>query len=70
MLTNMLLHYDLDIGRNIPRIPRPSPESLKTVLDQMAETDPRVASLKPEQFIDGRFFAELEKEGFIQKLWK
>jgi hypothetical protein len=43
---------------------------LKTVLDQMAETDPRVNSLKPEQFIDARFFAELEKEGFIQKLWK
>jgi hypothetical protein len=58
------------IAQNIPRIPHPSPESLKTVLDQMAESDPRVASLKPEQFIDGRFFAELEKEGFIQKLWK
>ena len=62
--------YEMYIAQNIPRIPRPSPESLKTVLDQMAETDPRVASLKPEQFIDGRFFAELEKEGFIQKLWK
>ena len=62
--------YDMYILHNIPRIPRPSPEALKTVLDQMAETDPRVANLKPEQFIDGRFFAELEKEGFIQKLWK
>jgi len=62
--------YDMYIVQNIPRIPRPSPESLKTVLDQMAETDPRVANLKPEQFIDGRFFAELDKEGFIQKLWK
>jgi NitT/TauT family transport system substrate-binding protein len=62
--------YEMYIVRNIPRIPRPSPESLKTVLDQMAETDPRVANLKPEQFIDARFFQELEKEGFIQKLWK
>ena len=62
--------YEMYIVRNIPRIPRPSPESLKTVLDQMAETDPRVANLKPEQFIDGRFFQELDKEGFIQKLWK
>lgn len=58
---------DMRILQNIPRIPRPSPESLKTVIDQMAESDPRVASLKPEQFIDGRFFAELEKEGFVQK---
>ncbi|HMA80852.1 MAG TPA: ABC transporter substrate-binding protein [Candidatus Binatia bacterium] len=62
--------YEMYIQRNIPRIPRPSPEALKTVLDQMAETDPRVASLKPEQFIDTRFFQELDKDGFIQKLWK
>ncbi|MGE5218572.1 MAG: ABC transporter substrate-binding protein [Chloroflexota bacterium] len=62
--------YDLYIVRNIPRIPRPSPEALKTVLDQMAETDPRAARLKPEQFIDPRFFQELDKEGFIQKLWQ
>ena len=62
--------YEMYIVRNIPRIPRPAPEALKTVLDQMVETDPRVANLKPEQFIDARFFQELDKEGFIQKLWK
>ena len=62
--------YEMYIVRNIPRIPRPAPEALKTVLDQMVETDPRVANLRPEQFIDGRFFQELEKEGFIQRLWK
>jgi len=62
--------YEMYIVRNIPRIPRPSPEALKTVLDQMAETDPRIVNLKPEQFIDARFFQELEKEGFIQRLWK
>jgi len=62
--------YEMYIQRTIPRIPRPSPEALKTVLAQMAETDPRVANLKPEQFIDARFFQELDKDGFIQKLWK
>ena len=56
--------YDMYILRNIPRIPQPS------LLDQMAETDPRVANLRPEQFVDSRFFQELEKEGFIQRLWK
>jgi NitT/TauT family transport system substrate-binding protein len=62
--------YEMYIVRNIPRIPRPSPEALKTVLDQMAETDPRIVNLKPEPFMDARFFQELEKEGFIQHLWK
>jgi NitT/TauT family transport system substrate-binding protein len=62
--------YDLYIVQNIAQIPRPSPEALKTVLDQMAETDPRVVNLRPEQFIEARFFQELEKEGFLQRLWK
>lgn len=58
--------YDLYIVQNIPRIPRPSPEAVKTVLDQMAETNPQVAKLQPEQFIDARFFQELEKESFLK----
>ena len=62
--------YDLYVLQNIPQIPGPSPEALKTIMDQMAETDPRVANLRPEQFIDARFFQELEKEGFVQRLWK
>ena len=62
--------YDLYILQNIPQIPRPSPEALKTVLDQMAETDSRVVNLRPEQFIDARFFQELEKESFFKRLWK
>jgi len=62
--------YELYLIQNMLRIPRPVPEPVKTVLDQIAETDPRAANLKPEQFIDGRFFVEMEKDGFIQKLWK
>ena len=62
--------YDLYILQNVPQIPRPSAEALKTVLEQMAETDSRVTNLRPEQFIDTHFFQELEKEGFVQKLWK
>ncbi len=62
--------YDLYILRYVPKIPYPSPEAMKTVLDQMAATDSRAAAAKPEQFIDARFFQELEREGFIQKLWQ
>jgi NitT/TauT family transport system substrate-binding protein len=61
--------YDIYVQQNIPRVPRPSPEALKTAIDQVAETDPRAKNLRPEQLIDARFFQELEKEGFIQKLW-
>jgi hypothetical protein len=30
----------------------------------MVEKDPRAAGIKPEQFIDGRIFQELEREEF------
>jgi len=62
--------YELYLIQNMLRIPRPAPEAIKTVLDQIAETDPRAANLRPEQFIDSRFFQEMEKVGFLQRLWK
>jgi NitT/TauT family transport system substrate-binding protein len=62
--------YDLYIVRHMQKIPVPTPEPIETVLDQLAETDPRAATLRPEQFIDFRFFQEMNKDGFLQKLWK
>ncbi|HWO43774.1 MAG TPA: ABC transporter substrate-binding protein [Candidatus Eisenbacteria bacterium] len=62
--------YELYILQNIAPVPRPSPEALKTAIDQIAETNPQAARIRPEQLIDARFFQELEKEGFIQRLWK
>jgi hypothetical protein len=62
--------YDLYLIQNMQRIPRPASEAIKTVLDQLAETDSRAASLRPEQFIDARFFQEMDKDGFLQQLWK
>jgi hypothetical protein len=47
---------DLYALQNIPQIPRPSPEAVETIIDQMAETNPPVAKLRPEQLIDARFF--------------
>jgi NitT/TauT family transport system substrate-binding protein len=62
--------YDLYIVQHMQKIPRPTTESIKTVLDQLAETDPRAATLRPEQFIDFRFFQEMVKDGFLHNLWK
>ena len=62
--------YDLYILRYIPKVPYPSPEAVKVVLAQVAERDPKAAAARPEQFLETRFFRELEKEGFIQRLWQ
>ena len=62
--------YEIYISRFIPRVPYPSTESMKTVLAQLGEKDPRARGARPEQFLDSTFLQEMEREGFIQQLWK
>ena len=53
-----------------PKKQYPSLEGLKTVLDDIAERDPRAKSAKPEQFVDMSFIRELDQSGFIDSLYK
>jgi hypothetical protein len=48
----------------------PSVEGLKTVLEEIAERDPRAKSAKPEQFADLTFIRELDQSGYIDSLYK
>ncbi len=48
----------------------PSLEGLKTVLDDLAERDPRAKTAKPEQFVDFTFIKELDQSGYIDSLYK
>ncbi|MGH7835236.1 MAG: hypothetical protein ACREQK_16455 [Candidatus Binatia bacterium] len=62
--------YELHLQHFIPKVPTPSPEAVRTVLRQLGEKDPKARSATPQQFMDTRFMAELEKDGFIQQLWR
>ncbi|HEX9143421.1 MAG TPA: ABC transporter substrate-binding protein [Candidatus Binatia bacterium] len=53
-----------------PKKQYPSLEGLKTVLEDIAERDPRAKSAKPEQFVDFSFIKELDESGFIDGLYK
>ncbi len=53
-----------------PKKQYPSLEGLKTVIDDLAERDPRAKSVKPEQFVDFTFIRELDQSGFIDGLYK
>jgi ABC-type nitrate/sulfonate/bicarbonate transport system substrate-binding protein len=53
-----------------PKKQYPSLEGLKTVIDEIAERDPRAKSAKPEQFVDFTFIKELDQSGFIDSLYK
>jgi NitT/TauT family transport system substrate-binding protein len=53
-----------------PAIPHPSPAAIQTQLTWMAEHDPRAKAAKPEQFFDGTILKEIEKSGFVAKLYQ
>jgi len=53
-------------------IPMPYPimKGLEATYDYVAQTRPEIRSRKPEEFMDPSFIAELDKGGFIKKLYE
>lgn len=52
-----------------PEIPTPSPEGVKTLLDDIAAQNPKARGADPKQFVDLSFVQELESSGFIKRLY-
>jgi len=50
-------------------VPQVSRKGLVTLLNELAEKEPKARQAKPEDFLETRFLVALEKEGFFQKLW-
>jgi hypothetical protein len=47
--------------------PYVSRKGMEAILAELGDKDPAVKTAKPDDFIDMRFVAELEKEGFFRK---
>jgi hypothetical protein len=52
------------------RYPYVSLDALRMEIDWLTEENPAAADLRPEQFVDGRFVEELERSGFLQRLYQ
>ena len=48
----------------------PTPEGVKTLLDDLAPRDPKAAAADPKAFVDASLVRELEASGFIKQLYK
>ena len=53
----------------IPKIPYPTPGGFRLALESLSE-DPRARTARPEEFYDDSILRALEKEGFIQQLYR
>ena len=55
----------------LPKAPYPTRNGVKTILDSFAEsTIPDAKSAEPDAFIDISFVQELEKSGWIERLYR
>jgi NitT/TauT family transport system substrate-binding protein len=55
--------------KKLPARQYPSVEGLKTIVDQLALTNPKAKTAKPQDFIDARFVEEFDKSGYIDSLY-
>jgi NitT/TauT family transport system substrate-binding protein len=53
----------------VERRPYPTLEGLQTILDDLAESDPRARTIRPEQLVNTRPLEEIEREGFFKQLY-
>jgi ABC-type nitrate/sulfonate/bicarbonate transport system substrate-binding protein len=55
-------------GKIYPDDLRPSLTGMRLVLDELAKTNPKAATMKPEQFVDTSTLDGLERDGFFKRL--
>ena len=51
-------------------VPYPITKGLEATYDYVAQTRPEIRNRKPDDFVDPSFIAELDKSGFIKKLYE
>src|SRR3954468_13939436 len=60
--------YNVEIKALEPRLAM-KPEGFQSALDEIAATEPRAKTVKPQEMIDSRYLDEMEKSGFFDQLW-
>jgi len=59
-----------DYSNVFPEVPYPTPDGVKTMLDDLAPRNPKAATADPKTYVDTSLVAELEKSGLIKQLYR
>ena len=60
--------YNVEIKALEPRLALKH-EGIQSTLDEIAPTEPRAKTVKPQEMIDTRYLDEMEKSGFFDQIW-
>jgi ABC-type nitrate/sulfonate/bicarbonate transport system substrate-binding protein len=62
--------YDIQIAKYMMKTPLPTVDAVRSVLDELAERNPRAKDLDPNRFFDDRFVRQLQASDFIESLYR
>ncbi|HWH79730.1 MAG TPA: ABC transporter substrate-binding protein [Candidatus Binatus sp.] len=62
--------YDIYANKYLLRVPLPTVESIRPVLEELEPRNPKAKGLDPKKFFDDRFVRELQANGFIDGLYR
>jgi len=62
--------YDIQIAKYMMKVPLPTADAVMSVLDELAERNPKAKDLDPNKFFDDRFVRQLQAGDFIESLYR
>ncbi len=62
--------YDVQITKYLLKTPMPTVEAVRSVVEELAERNPKAKDQDPAKFFDARFVRQLESSGFIDALYR
>ena len=62
--------YDVQIVKYLLKVPLPTGENVKSVVEEIAERNPKAKDQDAKSFFDDRFVRQLETSGFIESVYR
>ncbi|HEX9443209.1 MAG TPA: ABC transporter substrate-binding protein [Candidatus Binatia bacterium] len=62
--------YDIYVQKYLQKVPLPTVDSVKAVLDELAPRNPKAQKEDPKRFFNDAVVRQLESSGFIDKLYR
>ena len=62
--------YDVQITKYLMKAPLPTTEAVRSVVEELAERNPKAKDQDPAKFFDDRFVRQLDSSGFIDSLYR
>jgi len=62
--------YDIYVQKHLLKVPLPSVDALKTVLEELAARNPKAKEVDPRKFFDDSFVRQMQSSGFIDSLYR